>query len=144
MSPDPTPERKIIVDEDWKSQVEAERETLRQQESSTDPGAAETSPRTDEQELPPASFEVLVNQLAISAMVALGQLKESEEAQPVIHLGMAKYHIDMLEMLQEKTKGNLTPPESRMVDDVLYQLRMIFVQVGNALHSQLSGQQPRG
>ena len=41
---------------------------------------------------------------------------------------MARYKIDLLAMLQEKTEGNRTPEESKLLDDVLYQLRMLYLQ----------------
>ena len=46
-----------------------------------------------------------------------------------MNLDFAKFQIDMLVMLQEKTKGNLNDAESQMVDDAVNQLRMMFVQV---------------
>ncbi len=141
MTNPPHPDRKIIVDEDWKSQVEAEREAMRHTPPAASDTASDTASATPHEDapLPPAEFAGLVNQLAVSAMMALGQIKESEDAKPEVHFGLAKYHIDMLEVLQQKTHGNLDPPESRMLDDLLYQLRLVFVQVNQAAGNRQIG-----
>ena len=121
-------DRKIIVDEDWKSRVKAEREA----QSQADPPdkAPDAQERSEESgQLPPASFSFLVTTLATQAMATLGQLPDPVEQKPVVRLALAKHHIDSLDMLQEKTKGNLTSEESKMLDEVIHQLRMLFVHV---------------
>lgn len=118
---------KIIVDGDWKSQVEQEKEMLRQkvqQQGTAD--RADTS-SNEAGQLPPASFPVLVSMLATQALAALGQLPDSEDDKPVVQLNLAKHHIDTLAVLEEKTKGNLADDENQMLGDVLYQLRMLYV-----------------
>jgi hypothetical protein len=127
-------ERKIIVDEDWKSRVEAERDAHKQADSTHDPTAPGTENREPEQ-LPPASFSFLVTTLATQAMATLGQIPDPIEQKPVVRLELAKHHIDSLVMLQEKTKGNLTSEENQLIDEVIHQLRMLFVHIqtqGNA------------
>ena len=47
-------------------------------------------------------------------------------------LSMAKHNIDLLNLLEEKTKGNLTPDESQLIAHLLYQVRMTFVQIESA------------
>ena len=128
MSDKPQEDRRIIVDEDWKSRVEAEREAQKNAEASgTQPAAGAEGADTDE--LPPASLPFLVTTLATQAMAALGQIPDPVEQKPVIRLQLAKHHIDTLAMLQEKTKGNLAPEEVSMLEEVLHQLRMFFVHV---------------
>ena len=113
-------EPKIIVDDDWKSQVEKEKEELK--ESADGPeGEAE------EHALPPASFMVLMSTLATQAMAAMGLIPDPMTGQPSVNLPMAKHFIDLLGMLQEKTQGNLTEEEANHLRDGLHQLRMIFV-----------------
>jgi len=114
-------DKKIIIDEDWKSQVEAEREAV-DQEPSQPEGAAP-------QALPPASFEMLASMLATESMVALGQLPLPGGEKAEVNLGQARYMIDMLEMLAEKTKGNLEMAEENALKDLLHQLRMAFVAI---------------
>ena len=121
-------DRKIIIDEDWKSQVEAEREAQTQPEPpDTAPGVEGQT--TQPEQLPPASFSFLVTTLATQTMVTLGQIPDPVEQKPIVRMQLAKHHIDSLSMLQEKTKGNLTSDESTMLDEVLHQLRILFVQV---------------
>lgn len=139
-------EKKIIVDEDWKSQAQAEKEELQAKqeaapkESADEPetSAAETEQAAENEtpqdaEIPiPASFGVLVTTVATQAMAALGQLPKEITGIAKPQPNLAKHHIDMLAVLEEKTKGNLTPEESKMLDDALHQLRMLFVSVKNA------------
>lgn len=80
-----------------------------------------------EPQLPPASFPTLVSLLASQAMAALGQLPDPATNQPVIRLGMAKHFIDSLDVLEQKTKGNLTEVEAGMLENMLYELRLLYV-----------------
>ena len=77
--------------------------------------------------MPPASFGMLITTLATEAMVGLGQIPRPGETTPTRQLEIAKYFIDTLELLEEKTKGNLTSEETAALGDILYQLRMAFV-----------------
>lgn len=129
-------EKKIIIDEDWKSRVEAEREAaLRAKEGdAVAPAPAAESPMSDEHDhpampMPPASFEMLVTTLATEAMIGLGQIPHPMTGKLHPDPAQARYAIDMLEMLAEKTKGNLTPGEDRGMRDLLHQLRMAFLAV---------------
>ena len=116
-------EPKIIVDEDWKSQVEKEKEELRKQESES-PGPE------DLQQLPEASFQVLLATLATQAMAMLGLLPNMDgPGNTEANLPMARHLIDMIAVLEEKTKGNLTDEEAATLNENLHQLRMAFVAV---------------
>jgi Domain of unknown function (DUF1844) len=79
-------------------------------------------------ELPPPTFMTLVQTLASQAMVALGQFEDPIEKKRVKRLPMAKHFIDLLEMLQEKTKSNLNQDEGYALSQVLSQLRMAYIQ----------------
>lgn len=127
--------KKIIIDEDWKSTVEAEKEAARREREAK--GTGEAGPASSESvaagaelPLPPASFEMLVTTLATEAMIGLGQVPHPMTGQVHADRSQARYAIDMLEMLAEKTKGNLTPGEDRGLRDLLHQLRMAFVASG--------------
>ena len=113
---------KIIIDEDWKSQVEREREEL--DTKSQEPGSDDTS---NMGEIPPASLSLLVTSIATQAMMALGQVPDPMTGQAVYHPELARLHIDTLAVLQEKTAGNLTPDEVEMIENLLNQLRQLFV-----------------
>lgn len=114
-------EKKIFIDEDWKHQVEAEKEALAKEAEPAQP------PKTGYQDLPPASFEMLVTTFASEAMVALGQLPNPFTNQHTLNWDHARYTIDMLQVLEDKTKGNLTSEETAMLEAILHQLRMAFV-----------------
>jgi hypothetical protein len=122
---------RIIVDTDWKAQVEAEKEKVRREEQRKQHPAGEPSgpAAAAEERLPPASFPFLVTSLATQAMVALGQIPDPFENKPVMRLSHARHHIDVLGVLEEKTKGNLTPQEQSMLAHVLADLRMAYVSV---------------
>ena len=118
---------RIIIDSDWKAQVEAEKEALRKKEQERASGGHST-PR-EEMPMPPASFPLLVTTLASQVVVALGQAPHPASGKQEVRLEEARHFIDMLGMLEEKTKGNLTPDEADMLEQVLHELRMLFVAV---------------
>ena len=119
-------DKKIIIDDDWKSQVAAEKEALKEDADKPQPASDETP-----FQMPPASFEMLVTTLATEAMVALGQFPNPATQELSVSPDHARYAIDMLTMLEEKTKGNTTPDEEKMITELLHQLRMMFVAVQN-------------
>ena len=117
-------EPKIIVDEDWKSQVEKEKEELRKQES------IDSSDQDPQHQVPEASFQVLLATLATQAMAMLGLLPNMDgPGNTEANLPMARHLIDMIAVLEDKTKGNLTDEESTTLNENLHQLRMAFVAV---------------
>lgn len=123
-------EPKIIVDEDWKTRVQAERE------SAAKPAASSTAASEEEPEespaggrLPAASFELLLSTFAAQALTAMGKLPDPVQGHAIVRPDLAKHYIDMLGMLEQKTKGNLTQNEAGMLDGLLHQLRMTFVTI---------------
>jgi hypothetical protein len=120
-------DKKIIVDEDWKSQVEAEREAG---QPDVEEAAAADSPQ--DVPLPSASLETLIGSLATQAMVSLGIFPNPMTNKPERMLHQAKHLIDMLAVVQEKTEGNRTAEETELLDDTLHQLRMAFVAMSQA------------
>ena len=120
-------EKKIIVDEDWKQEAQKEKEILAAQEE------AEKKKTKDEERprgpLPEGNFAALVSMLTTQALFALGllQVKGQDRREPDLEL--AKYNIDMLQTLQDKAKGNLTPEEETVLSNTLNDLRMGYVQV---------------
>ena len=118
-------EKKIIIDEDWKQEAQKEKEILAAQEESEKEQKAEP----EHGPLPEGNFAGLISMLTTQALFALGflQVKGQEERKP--DLAMAKYNIDMLETLEEKTKGNLTAEEETVLTNTLNELRMGYVKV---------------
>lgn len=79
--------------------------------------------------LPPMTFSAFVLSLATSAAMHFGDLDEGETGTPAeANLPAARQMIDILALLQEKTRGNLTPDEGELLEQVLYELRLRFVQ----------------
>ena len=72
----------------------------------------------------------LVNSLMTQVLLYLGELAP-RGVEPQVNLDMAKFNIDLLGVLEEKTKGNLVPDEQKMLDTALYETRMRYVQVAS-------------
>ncbi len=120
-------EKKIIVDEDWKQEAQKEKEILAaQEEADKKEKQEEEKPRGP---MPEGNFAALISMLATQTLFALGllQVKGQEERKPDLEL--AKYNIDMLQALDEKTKGNLTKEEEIVLANTLNELRMGYVKV---------------
>jgi hypothetical protein len=125
-------DKKIIIDEDWKSQVQAEKEQAAkaQQASPSQPTADEAGGAAGVS-MPPASLEMLLTMLATEALMALGQMPHPMTGEFHVDRNQAKYLIDMIEMLRDKTKGNLTVPEEQLIENVLHQMRLVFVETAS-------------
>ena len=119
------------VDESWKEQAEREKLTAGETTVQSQPGqagpqgAGEARPKADE--LPQARFDLFVSGLAMEAFIALGDMPHPTTKKQAISLRQAKYLIDILGVLEEKTKGNLSVDEERLLTDALYQLRMRYL-----------------
>ncbi len=122
-------EKKIIIDEDWKKEAQKEKEILAAQEEEEKKKKPEE--KLHRGPLPQGNFAALVSMLVTQALFALGLLeikgREGQEKEPDLEL--AKYNIDMLETIEEKTKGNLTEEEKKVLENTLSQVRMAYVQV---------------
>lgn len=137
----PDKEPKIIIDDDWKEQVAKEKAAA--SESPADDDAPEHADEANQAEVveqpaddlsgqadvppPPASFDVLVSMLFTQAMATLGHFPNPATGKPEVNKPYAKHYIDTLEMLDNKTKGNLTDAESKILSEALHALRMAYV-----------------
>src|SRR5436190_24284065 len=85
----------------------------------------------DEKKAPTLDFNALVLSLGSSVIVHLGEAPDptSGQKRDQPDFTMAQQSIDLLAMLQEKTRGNLSADEARFLDNMLFDLRMMFVQV---------------
>lgn len=114
----PNDEPKIVVDDDWKAQVQKEKEEAERR-------ARQQSSQSEA--LPPPSFSLLVSTLSAQALAAMGFLQD-----PLLKLqrdlDAAQHLIDTLGILEEKTKGNLTYQEAVLLENTLHQLRLAFVE----------------
>ncbi len=122
-------EKKIIIDEDWKTKVQREKEELQkklEEEKAKSPEASEDKGISPEEALTP-SFEALVGILTTDAMLALGVIAPQGAQQVVIDLEQAQFFIDLLLVLRDKTKGNLSPKEEGILNNSIAQLQEIYL-----------------
>jgi len=92
--------------------------------------------------LPPATFEFLVFSIKMQAEMRLGLLKLGEGMDEPPDLPAARHAIDTLGMLAEKTRGNLSIEEQRLIENSLTELRFRFVQVSEAAPKPASKETP--
>ncbi len=105
-------------------------------EAKEEPAAAKDTPERENVEkpsgesmdYPPVNFTNFVISLSTSALFHFGDFPEYEGEKAEKNLPAAKQTIDILDMLHEKTKGNLDPNEASLIEGVLYELKMRFVK----------------
>ncbi len=74
------------------------------------------------------TFSTFILSLSTSVLVSLGELPDPLKNENDVNLPLAKQTIGLIEMLMEKTKGNLTEDEDRLIDSMLYDLRMKYIE----------------
>lgn len=89
------------------------------------------SSEQERSKLPPVDFSAFIAELGTTAFAYLGGLQNPETKEIFVDLEMAKRTIDTIDLLKEKTKGNLTAPESNLLDNTLYNLRMTYIRIAN-------------
>lgn len=127
---------KIFIDEGWKAQVQREKEqaaAAREAAAKVQPPAEAApvpeapildAPAEDDEE--PTPFAALVGSLATQSMFALGLIADPGTGQIMVNLEAARYTLDMLAMLEEKTRGNLSEDESAMLAQTAGELEQAF------------------
>jgi hypothetical protein len=133
------PEKKI--DLGWKEQARREKERLAEEldKPSADEGGPEGG---DLGEMPEADFMHFVSGLSVQVMMFLGQIENPMIGKRMLDLPAAKYNIDILGILAEKTKGNLTAEEEQSMTSLLSELRMRYVQTVKALEKAMAEAPP--
>ena len=128
---------KIIVDDDWKAQAQAEKEKLAEQveKQGESPAAGPAGEEGGRPELPPASFATLINSIMTQTIFALGGMEDPQTKRRYVDLDLAKHHIDTLSVLETKTRGNLSDEEKKLLDRALYETRMQYVQIAQRVSS---------
>jgi hypothetical protein len=86
-------------------------------------------PKPDAEALPRVDFATFVLSLSHSALMHLGEAPHPETGSVEKNLPLARQTIDLISMLEEKTRGNLTGDEERLVGQILFDLRMRFVEL---------------
>ena len=122
---------KLIIDSDWKSQAEAERQKLAEQ-------AKQKAEQAAERELPPADVLGIVQILATQALLYMGAFPDPQTGRAMVAMDLAKFHVDLLGVLEEKTKGNLTEQEQEVVSQTAHELRLQFVEVNKAVEKAIA------
>ncbi|NLF30749.1 MAG: DUF1844 domain-containing protein [Planctomycetes bacterium] len=122
---------KIHIDDDWKAQAKAEKDRMAaEQQDKQPPGGNAGGARGGKRpSLPPATFETLVSTMASQALFALGAVPDPNTQKAYVDLELARFHIDMLKVLEEKSAGNLTEDEKQLLDATLYELRSHYVAI---------------
>lgn len=111
-------DKKKSIDESWKEAVEKDKDKL-QKEGKFVP--------------PEADFNFFVTTLSLQASIALGRVPNQTTNQKEEDLAQAKFLIDTLGMIKEKTKNNLTAEEANFLENLLYELRMQYVNKSKEL-----------
>ncbi|HEX2675418.1 MAG TPA: DUF1844 domain-containing protein [Polyangiales bacterium] len=81
-----------------------------------------------EADIPPMGFDIFVLSLNASALIHLGEAPEQQGGKRTVNLPMARQSIDILGLLEEKTRGNLSGEEERLLHDILFDLRMRYAR----------------
>jgi len=79
--------------------------------------------------LPPVDFSTFLLSLSTSALLHLGEIPDPQTEKISKNLDLARHTIDIIDMLKQKTKGNLTEDEARLIEGMLYDLRMRYVNI---------------
>lgn len=118
---------KIHIDSDWKEEAAREKKRL----AELDASQKREAPPEEASAGAPSGFLELVNMLAIQVAVGLGGYDGPGGEQIPPNPAAAKHHIDLLGVLEEKTRGNLTDDEKGVLEAVLHELRAQFVKSVN-------------
>ncbi|QGJ71626.1 Hypothetical protein PBC10988_33330 [Planctomycetales bacterium 10988] len=134
MSQDPSSSEKpkLHIDEDWKTKVQAEKEALKKEAETPPPETPEEPASAHEpppEKYPPAELLSLVQMLLTQALLTMGQMPNPMDGQTTVDLGAAKHFIDLIAVLEEKTKSDSTTREKQAISSVLHELRMKFIEV---------------
>jgi hypothetical protein len=120
-------DRRVYPEEEAKAASGQEAESVEpDRPEETEVPAAES--RETEAGLPEINFQTFVFSLNASALVQLGLMEDPATGKKEKNLPLVKQTIDMLSMLEEKTKGNLSKDENEMLKHVLYDLRIRYVK----------------
>ena len=133
-----TNEPKLIIDSDWKSQAQAEKECLsqgRKPAAAPSKGASEAKAEGVPQKV---GFKDILSLLISQALAYMGAYPDPRTGQAMVSLELAKLHIDMLAVLEEKTKGNLEEAEANLLTRALQELRLEYVEIAGAVEKAVA------
>lgn len=106
------------IDETWKEKAKQEQETIKKQE---------TIKEQKDFPIPEPDFNFFISTLSLQASIFLGHIPNPATDKKEENFPQAKFIIDTIGMLKDKTKGNLTTDEDSLLENVLYELRMQYI-----------------
>ncbi|HOX54980.1 MAG: DUF1844 domain-containing protein [Candidatus Omnitrophica bacterium] len=109
-------QNKKKVDESWKDAVEKEKSQEQQKPESV--------------QVPEVDFMNFITSLSLQSLISLGEIESPFTGNKEVNIKQARFLIDTLDMIKEKTKGNLTDEESKVLDTMLYELKMKYIEKG--------------
>jgi len=104
-------DRKKKIDDEWKKAIEKEK----------------SGKKTESRPAPEVNFEIFLTGLMFDCLVAMGELDNPITQKKEENLNHAKYVIDIIALIKEKTAGNLTKQEAALIENMIYQLQMKYV-----------------
>jgi len=124
---------KIEIDSDWKAEAKAEKQKLAQAEQKVEE-------RTEARKTPDADFRGLLGALASQALMGLGMHQDPSGKGVMVDLDGSKFVIDLIGVVAEKTKGNLSEEEETELKQLHSELQNRFVQIAQLVASQGQGE----
>jgi hypothetical protein len=116
-----------VRDKRFSAHKEAEVDSkIKEEKKGTESQGADSSEQ--QVELPEINFVNFLFSISTSALIQMGEIEDPISQQTVKNLPLAKQTIDLIGMLKEKTKGNLTPDEAKLIENILFDLRMRYVK----------------
>ncbi len=116
-----------VRDKRFSAQKEGEGDSKVKEEKKGGELKGEDSPE-QEAMLPEINFINFLFSISTSALIQLGEIEDPISQQTVKNLPLAKQTIDLIGMLKEKTEGNLTPDEAKLIENILFDLRIRYVK----------------
>lgn len=120
-------EPKIFIDEDWKAQVQREKEEAQKKVEAEAPEDEASGASAADAHPGDPTFAGLLQSLAAQCAYSLGLMPQGDAKQVMVDIVEAKYCIDTLMMLRAKTKGNLLPEEEGMLASIIAELQQVYV-----------------
>jgi hypothetical protein len=118
---------RIIADDDWKAEAQKQKEDADRQ----------AQEEASSQQIPAPQFAEILQMIVVQAAIGLGGVQDPQTGQPMpVNLPVASHYIELLELLKSKTANNLEEQEQSMIDGMLQELRMAYVQVANQAGGQ--------
>jgi hypothetical protein len=122
-------DRRIFAEEDKeKEEVKDDTSNEKETEQKESKDTASTGEQVKESQLPEMNFPTFIMSMNASALVHLGVIEDPATGKKESNLLLAKQTIDILTMIEEKTRGNLTEDEEKMLQSILYDLKIIYVK----------------